>query len=150
MWKVNDNNNTVDKLCNQCFQIIDTFQSDHPITQQLITLDDEQIQKLQFGLENYHFHPISNKYPNCVVPYIEPRILSPEEQQKQQAELDKITHKTTEPAKQKLFKLPTNPQKVRPLIKHLKRGRPSTSKLKAEMQALSEQLDKAIEDANGK
>jgi hypothetical protein len=156
MWILHNNTKTVDKLCNQCGLLIETLEANSPIPlfmfEQLGLNEWSDTTGLQFGLEPYHYHPISNKYPSCIEPPTVTKPLTEQQQEQQQKELDKIKHKTTDNA-QTLFKLPiAKPhapyEKAGKVKRYLKRGRPSTSKLKAELKELSDKLDAEIDKVN--
>jgi hypothetical protein len=155
MWILHNDTKTVDKICNQCGLLIETLDQRHPTSifmyEQLGLNEWSDTTTLKFGLEPFHWHPISNTYPNCLVPTVVHKPLL-DLKEKHEKELDEITHKNTT-GKQELFKLPTKKhhapyEKAGKIKRYTRPGRPSTSKLKAELQALSDKLDEEIDKVN--
>jgi hypothetical protein len=94
----------VEKICDECNELIESFTGTHPLTQHLIfdlrLNDKSDLSVLEMGLAPYHWHPISKKYPNCLIP----KITTQREELKQ--ENDEL--------KQKLLLMPSIQQQQQP------------------------------------
>ena len=91
MWKlITEPKLQVQKICNECGKVIDTFDSTHPLTQYLIfdlqahIPDKVDLDKLDFGLQPYHWCPIKPGGSNCLIPISTTIREEEEEREKQQ------------------------------------------------------------------
>ena len=76
MWKlITEPKVQVQKICNECGKVIETLDTTHPLTQYMIFDLQAHIpgkgvdfDKLDFGLQPYHWCPVTSDTPNCLIP----------------------------------------------------------------------------------
>ena len=75
MWKIiTEPEVSVEKICNECGKVIETFSATHPLTQYMIfdlqahIPDKVNLDTLDFGLQPYHWCPIKPNGSPCLVP----------------------------------------------------------------------------------
>jgi hypothetical protein len=61
----------VEKICNECGKVIETFDATHPVTQYMVLdlhlNEKSDLSKLDMGLQPYHWCPISPS-SHCLIP----------------------------------------------------------------------------------
>lgn len=132
LWKlITEPKVLVEKICNECGKVIETFDSTHPLTQYMIFdlqahNPDKKVNldALDFGLQPYHWCPITKTNPHCLVPMATITRELCEQQQEQQVEKKEDTEKIFGFAP---YKAPTT---TTPHKSHNK-GRPPSTVLKA-------------------
>lgn len=137
MWKlITDPKVKVEKICNECGKLIETFDATHPLTQYMIfdlrLNESSDLQVLDLGLQPYHWCPINTtgkkeKDNNCLVP------LKTTQRELEAAQSEKM--------RRKALGLPLNPDSIHtpykdPKFKRINntgnRGRPSKLQKKLE------------------
>jgi len=143
MWKlITEPKLQVQKICNECGKVIDTFDSTHPLTQYLIfdlqahIPDKVDLDKLDFGLQPYHWCPIKPGGSNCLIP-ISTTIREEEEREKQQQQEKKTRELEQQHA-------PYTPPTKKHVLPPSPKGRPPKTALDVIKKLSQAEVDKVL------
>jgi hypothetical protein len=137
MWKlITEPKVIVQKICNECGKLIETFDATHPLTQYMIfdlrLNESSDLQVLDLGLQPYHWCPINTtgkreKDNNCLVP------LKTTQREQEEAQLEKMRRKAIGlPVKSDPEHAPYKDPKFKRINTGSSRGRPSKLQKKLE------------------
>lgn len=150
MWKlITEPKVQVQKICNECGKVIETLDTTHPLTQYMIFDLQAHIpgkgvdfDKLDFGLQPYHWCPVTSDTPNCLIPTSTTiREEAEKEIQQQQQQQEKRRRIVGEHAP---YTPPPPSPKKHVLPHHASKGRPPKTALEVIKKLSLEEVDKVL------